>query len=102
MTRTGHDTLQARKTLTVDGKSYDYFDLAVAADKFGDISRLPFSLKVLLENLLRWEDSRTVTTDDIKAVIDWQKEKRSDREIAYRVARGNTIVTGKQIGRAHV
>ncbi len=87
MTRTGHDTLQSRKSLTVDGKTYDYFDINVAAAKYGDVSRLPYSLKVLLENLLRWEDGRTVNTDDVKAVIDWQQTKRSDREIAYRPAR---------------
>ena len=51
MTRTGHDTLQTRKTLTVDGKSYDYFSIPEAEKKLGDMSRLPFSLKVLLENL---------------------------------------------------
>ena len=87
MTRTGHDTLQSRKTLSVDGKTYDYFDINVAAAKYGDISRLPYSLKVLLENLLRWEDGRTVKTDDIKALVDWQQTKHSDREIAYRPAR---------------
>ncbi|MES2729632.1 MAG: aconitate hydratase AcnA [Pseudomonadota bacterium] len=87
MTRTGHDTLQSRKTLAIDGKSYDYFDINVAAAAYGDISRLPYSLKVLLENLLRWEDNRTVNTDDIKAIIDWQETRQSTREIAYRPAR---------------
>ena len=53
MTTTGHDRLKTRKTLTVDGKEYDYFSLAEAAKTIGDISRLPYSLKVLLENLLR-------------------------------------------------
>ena len=51
------------------------------------ISRLPFSLKVLLENLLRHEDGRSVTADDIRAVADWLKDRRSDREIAFRPAR---------------
>ena len=87
MARTGHDTIKARKTLTIDGKSYDYFSLAVAAEKFGDISKLPFTLKVLLENMLRFEDDRSVTVKDIQAVIDWQKNKKSDSEIAYRPAR---------------
>ena len=68
MTRTGHDSLGTRKTLTVDGKEYDYFSLKAAAEKIGDISRLPYTLKVLLENLLRFEDNRTVNTDDIKAL----------------------------------
>ncbi len=87
MTRTGHDTLKTRKTLTVDGKEYDYFSLTEAAKKIGDISRLPYTLKVLLENLLRFEDGRTVVTDDIKALKLWMDNKKSDREIAYRPAR---------------
>ena len=53
----------------------------------GDLRRLPFSLKVLLENLLRHEDGRTVTVDDIKALADWLKDRSSDREIAFRPAR---------------
>ena len=85
---TGHDQMKTRRTLKVGTKSYDYFSLE-AAEKagLGDVSRLPFSLKVLLENLLRWEDGRTVTVDDVKAVAAWLKDKRSDREIAYRPAR---------------
>jgi len=83
----GSDTLNTRRKLSVGGKDYDYFSLPAAADRLGDISSLPFSLKVLLENLLRFEDGRTVTTDDIQAVADWLKERRSSREIAYRPAR---------------
>jgi hypothetical protein len=66
-TRTGHDTLKSRKSLTIDGKSYDYFSLPEAAKHIGDVARLPFSMKVLLENLLRFEDGVSVTTDDVKA-----------------------------------
>jgi len=87
LTFTGHDTLKTRRTLKVDGREYDYFSLKEAERQLGDISRLPFSLKVLLENLLRFEDDRSVTVDDAKAVVEWQKERRSDREIAYRPAR---------------
>jgi aconitate hydratase len=87
MTAIGQDTLGARKTLKVGSKSYEYYSLADAAEKYGDISRLPFSMKVLLENMLRFEDGKTVTTDDVKAIIDWQQERRSDREIQYRPAR---------------
>ncbi|OWK31432.1 aconitate hydratase AcnA [Sphingomonas dokdonensis] len=87
MTAIGQDTLKARRTLQAGGKSYDYYALDVAAEKFGDISRLPFSMKVLLENMLRFEDGKTVTADDVQAVVDWQKERRSDREIQYRPAR---------------
>ena len=87
MTAIGQDTLSTRATLKVGGKSYDYYSLEAAAAKYGDISRLPFSMKVLLENMLRFEDGKTVTTEDVKAVIDWQIDKRSDREIQYRPAR---------------
>ena len=87
MTVTGHDTLKTRKTLTVDGKNYDYFSLSDAAKTIGDISRLPYSMKVLLENLLRFEDGQSVTVDDVKAMGEWLKDKKSNREIAYRPAR---------------
>ncbi len=87
MTSTGHDSLGTRKTLKVDGKEYDYFSLKAASEKIGDISKLPYTLKVLLENLLRFEDDRTVNTDDVKALKGWLNDKRSDREIAYRPAR---------------
>src|SRR5438552_8887299 len=86
---TGHDTLKARRTLEVDGKTYDYFSLEAAAKAagLGDIARLPFSLKVLLENLVRLENGRTVTVDDIRAVGQGLHTKSSDREIAFRPAR---------------
>ncbi len=89
MTAIGQDTLGTRDTLDVGGKSYAYYSLAKAAAKFGDISRLPFSMKVLLENMLRFEDGGfTVSTDDVKAVIDWQKNPtESNNEIQYRPAR---------------
>jgi aconitate hydratase A / 2-methylisocitrate dehydratase len=82
------DSFKSRKTLTVGGKSYVIFSLT-AAEKNGlpGISRLPYSLKVLLENLLRYEDGKTVTAADIKAVAQWLKKKKSDREIAFRPAR---------------
>ncbi len=87
MTAIGNDTLQTRSTLAVNGKSYDYYSLPKAAAKLGDVSRLPFSMKVLLENLLRFEDGVTVTTADVQALIDWQKNPTSDAEIQYRPAR---------------
>jgi aconitate hydratase len=87
MTRTGHDTLKTRKTLTVDGKDYAYFSLKEAAAQLGSVDRLPFTLKVLLENLLRFEDGRSVSVADCQAVVDWQNNKKSDAEIAYRPAR---------------
>ncbi len=87
MTKPGHDSLKTRKTLTVDGKEYDYFSLKVAAEKIGDVTKLPYTLKVLLENLLRFEDDRSVNVEDVKALVAWMKDKKSDHEIAYRPAR---------------
>jgi aconitate hydratase len=87
MIPTGQDSLHTRSTLEVGGKSYAYYSLAKAAGQLGDISRLPFSMKVLLENLLRFEDGQTVTRDDLQAMVDWQKERRIAREIQYRPAR---------------
>jgi len=86
---TGHDSLKARRSLEIDGKRYDYFSLEAAANAagLGDISRLPASLKILLENLVRLENGRTVTVDDIKALGAWLAAKTSDREIAFRPAR---------------
>ncbi len=88
MTATGQDTLGTRDTLNVGGKDIAYYSLEKAAAKLGDVSRLPFSMKVLLENLLRFEDGVTVTTDDIQAIVDWQNDKgKAEREIQYRPAR---------------
>jgi len=82
------NSFDARQSLDVGGKAFTYFSLPKAAENgLGDISRLPFSLKVLLENMLRYEDGGTVTADDVKAFGDWLKEKKSTREIAYRPAR---------------
>ena len=82
------DTFKCRKTLKIGAKTYEYFALA-EAEKNGlaGISSLPISLKVLIENLLRHEDGRSVTADDVRAVVDWLKERTSTREIAYRPAR---------------
>ncbi len=88
MTSQSLDSFKCRRTLDVGGVSYDYFSL-IEAEKNGlaGISRLPSSLKVLLENLLRNEDGRSVTADDIKAVAAWVDTRKSDREIAFRPAR---------------
>jgi aconitate hydratase len=85
---TSLDSFRCCKTLQVGSKSYAYFSLPTAErNGLKGISRLPFSMKVLLENLLRNEDGRSVTKDDIKAVAEWLKTKTSDREIAFRPAR---------------
>jgi aconitate hydratase len=85
---TAVDSFKARRSLKVGTRRFDYFSLK-AADKngLGDVSSLPFSLKVLLENLLRNEDGRSVRPEDIKAVARWLKTRRSTREIAFRPAR---------------
>lgn len=80
----GNDSLGTRRTLEVGGKSYDYYSINAAEDAgIGKVSRLPYSLKVVLENLLRREDGRAVTVDDIKAIGAWLDKQRSDHEIAY-------------------
>ncbi|HEY7976780.1 MAG TPA: aconitate hydratase AcnA [Rhizomicrobium sp.] len=82
------DSFKSRRTMTVGGKTYAYFSLA-AAEKAGlkNISKLPYSMRVLLENLLRHEDGKTVKAEDVKAVAAWLKDRKSDREIAFRPAR---------------
>jgi aconitate hydratase len=85
---TSLDSFRCCKTLQVGSKTYAYFSLPTAErNGLKGISRLPFSMKVLLENLLRNEDGRSVTKDDIKAVAEWLKTKTSEREIAFRPAR---------------
>ncbi|GGE01186.1 aconitate hydratase [Polymorphobacter glacialis] len=87
MTAIGQDSLKTRRTLDVGGKSYSYFSLDAAAAALGDISRLPYSMKVLFENLLRFEDGTTVKVDDLKALVAWLATGKSDHEINYRPAR---------------
>ncbi len=81
------NSFKSRRSLTVGKKTYTYYSLKAAEKALGDLSRLPFSMKVLLENLLRTEDGRTVRADDVRAVAQWLKDKRSDREIAFSPAR---------------
>ncbi len=85
---TSLDSFRCARTLKVGSKTYAYFSLPVA-EKNGlkGTSRLPFSLKVLLENLLRNEDGRSVSKDDILAFAAWLKTKTSDRDVAFRPAR---------------
>jgi aconitate hydratase len=82
------DSFKCRREMTVAGKTYTYFDLKEAEKNGLDgASKLPYTLKVLLENLLRFEDGRTVTKADIEAVAAWTKTGKSSHEIAYRPAR---------------
>ncbi len=88
MTAIGKDTLATRSTLNVNGKEYAYYSLAKAAEQLGDISKLPNSMKVLLENLLRFEDGGfTVGREHIQAIVDWQNNPVTGSEIQYRPAR---------------
>ena len=81
MSAIGQDTLKARRTLEAGGKSYDYYSLDALSDAgFNDISRLPFSLKVLLENLLGYEDGRSVSVGDIERATKWVDTQKSDQK----------------------
>ncbi len=81
------DSFKTLRELEVNGSRFHYYSLEAAAQQLGDLTRLPRSLKVLLENLLRHEDGKTVETDDIQAVRDWLEKRSSKREIQYRPAR---------------
>jgi aconitate hydratase len=85
----GQDSLKTRRTLPVDGKEYHYFSLPEAARALGraDLARLPHSLKVLLENVLRFEDGRSYTVDDAKAIAAWLDSAHSEKEVPFRPAR---------------
>jgi aconitate hydratase len=85
--QTGQDSLKTRQSLVVGDKKYDFFSLKEAEKTLGNLTRLPYSLKILLENLLRFEDGRSVTVDDIKAIGEWLKTYKSDTEVAYRPSR---------------
>ncbi len=87
MTAIGHDSLKTLKSLTIEGKEYKYFSLAAAAAALGDISRLPKTLKVLLENVLRFENGGSYTVDDAKAVIGWLEKASSAKEVPFKPAR---------------
>ncbi|MEL7280909.1 MAG: aconitate hydratase AcnA [Pseudomonadota bacterium] len=85
----GHDTAKCRKTLHVGDQSVAYYSISAAEEAgLGDFSRLPASLRVVLENMLRFEDGKTVHVDDIRAFSDWAANGgQADRELAYRPAR---------------
>ncbi|WP_323769907.1 aconitate hydratase AcnA [Antarctobacter sp.] len=85
----GHDSAKTRKTLEAGGQTVAYYSIPAAeAAGLGEFSKLPAALKVVLENMLRFEDGKTVTVDDIKAFSDWAKNGgKGDRELAYRPAR---------------
>ena len=83
----GQDSLRTRRTLTVGGQSYDYFSIPEAARTIGDVARLPVSLKVLLENVLRFEDGQTYTVEDARAIAGWLEAATSTKEVPFKPAR---------------
>ena len=87
MKSVGQDSLGVRRTLDVDGRTYHYFSMPEAAKQIGDVSRLPVSLKVLLENVLRFEDGRTYRVDDARSLAAWVHEGSSTREVPFKPAR---------------
>ncbi|MFN5382318.1 MAG: aconitate hydratase AcnA [Alphaproteobacteria bacterium] len=85
---TNIDSFKAKKTLSINGKQYHYFDLNIVASKLGfDLDKMPKSLKILFENVIRFEDGKAVKVLDIAAFAEWMKSKKSDHEIAYHPAR---------------
>src|ERR1700733_3512477 len=86
--KTAHpDSFKSKSTLKSGSKSVSIFRLQAVADSGVNLTRLPFSLRILLENLLRHEDGRTVTADDIKFLANWDPKAEPSREIAYMPAR---------------
>jgi aconitate hydratase len=87
MANTTLDSFNARRTLTVADKHYDYFSLSALSEHGLDLSRMPLSMKVFVENLLRHEDGRVVTRQDIEAVIKAVGSKPVEREVFFMPAR---------------
>ena len=83
----GQDSLKTRRTLTVGGRSYDYFSIPEAARTIGDVTRLPVCLKVLLENVLRFEDGQSYTVNDARAIAGWLEHASSSQEVPFKPAR---------------
>ncbi len=84
---TGQDTLQTKRTLSVQGREFTYFSIPEAGKTIGDVSRLPVSLKILLENVLRFEDGTSYTVADAHKVAGWLKDGRSTEEVPFKPAR---------------
>ena len=87
MKSVGHDSLKTGRTLEVDGKTYHYFSIPEAAKTIGDVSRLPVSLKVLLENILRFEDARSYSVEDAKSIAGWLPKGASSKEVPFKPSR---------------
>ncbi|MBV9782314.1 MAG: aconitate hydratase AcnA, partial [Acidisphaera sp.] len=87
MKTVGQDSLKTRRTLSVGGKNYEYFSIPEAAKTLGDVDRLPVTLKILLENVLRFEDGRSYRVDDARALVGWLEKQHSAREVPFKPAR---------------
>ncbi|MEJ5116571.1 aconitate hydratase AcnA [Gluconobacter cerinus] len=87
MKQVGRDLLGSQRDLSVDGQTYRYFSLPVAAEKIGDISRLPVSLKVLLENVLRFTDGTSYKAEDAEAIANWLQYAGSTQEVPFKPSR---------------
>ena len=87
MKATGHDSLQTTRTLTAGGREYRYFSLPEAYKSIGDGSRLPVSLKILLENVLRFENGASYKPDDARAITEWAQGGHSEKEVPFKPAR---------------
>lgn len=87
MKSVGHDSLKVGRSLEVDGKTYHYFSIPEAEKTIGDVSRLPASLKVLLENVLRFEDGRSYTQADAKSIAEWLPKACSTKEVPFKPSR---------------
>ncbi len=83
----GRDSLGTRRTLTVGGRAYDYFSIPDSARTIGDVARLPVCLKVLLENVLRFEDGQAYTVNDARAIAGWLEGASSSQEVPFKPAR---------------
>lgn len=81
------NSFDTKTTISIKEKDYQYYSLKILEAAFPNINKLPFSLKILLENMLRFEDGKTVTREDISAFSEWLEHKSSTREIAFRPTR---------------
>ena len=96
MTQVGKDSLGTRSNLSVGGQDYAYYSLAKAAETIGDVSRLPFSMKVLLENLLRFEDAGfTVSVGHIQALADWRVSPEFDTREKAALSLAEAVTRGR-------
>ena len=89
------DSFSVRRSLSVNEKNYSYYSLTALGESI-DISRLPFSLKILLENLLRHEDGKDITRSDIEALANWDARAKPETEIAFTPARGIGRASGRE------